>query len=73
MKKILKKYRPEEAEYYCDKHPDRVCYTELKVLSWYGSCYDTNLLTLHLCDECVKKMYGKIKKEFGIEPQENIL
>lgn len=60
----------EEAEYYCDKHPERRCYSRLETLSWYGSDYDLMSAEVHLCDECLKEMYSLIKEKFGVEPKE---
>ncbi len=70
MKKVIKEYRPEESIYYCDKHTDRECFSELQVSSWYGSKFDMNVVKVHLCDECVQKIYKFLKKEFKAEPKE---
>jgi len=70
MKKVLVEAVREDAEYYCDKHPDRQCYSELKTLSWYGSGFDNMVIEIHLCDECLKQLYAEIKKNFDIEPKD---
>lgn len=70
MKVVTQKYQSEDAKYFCDKHPDRECYSELILSSWYGSCFDMNVVTVHLCDECVKEMYALLKKEFRVEPEQ---
>ena len=70
MKQILQKYKPECAKYFCNKHPSIECYSGLEIISWYGSCYDCNKLEIHLCDECVKKMYDLLKKQFNVNPKQ---
>lgn len=70
MKQILKKFQSEEATYWCDKHPNRECFSELILSSWYGSKFDLNCVKVHLCDECVKEMYNSLKNEFKVEPEE---
>lgn len=70
MKKILVEAVREESEYYCDKHPERRCYSELKTLSWYGSQFDTTGIELHLCDECLEQLYAEIKENFNKEPKD---
>jgi hypothetical protein len=67
MKVTLQEHQNEIAKYYCDKHSDRECYSELKISSWYGSKFDMNENTIHLCDECVSNIYELIKKEFKAE------
>lgn len=70
MKVVTRKYQSEDAKYYCDKHPGKECYSELILSSWYGSGFDLNVVTAHLCDECVKEMYDLLKKEFKVEPEQ---
>lgn len=70
MKVVTQKYQSEDAKYYCDKHPERECYSELQLSSWYGSCFDMNLVKVHLCDTCVQDIYAFLKKEFKAEPKE---
>jgi hypothetical protein len=70
MKQIIQEYQPEDAKFFCDKHSDRECFSELQLISWYGSVFDLNILKVHLCDECVKEMYDYLKKEFKSEPKE---
>jgi hypothetical protein len=69
MKIIIPNSVIEEAQYFCDKHPDRECSSELKVASWYGSEFDLTGIELHLCDVCLFDMYKHIEKEFGIKPK----
>jgi len=70
MKKILQERVIEEAQYFCDKHPDRECFSEIKTMSWYGSQFDLMTVELHLCDECLKNVYSILEKEFGATPKE---
>lgn len=69
MKKVIKKYCPSEIKYFCDKHPDRECYSQLKIKSWYGSEFDTDVIEVELCDECVKNLYKYLKKKFNKTPE----
>ena len=69
MKKIIVQKALEEAEYYCDKHPDRKCYSELKTFSWYGSSYDMMGIEIHLCDECLIKVYDWLENNYKIQPK----
>lgn len=69
MKQILQKHQNEDAKYFCDKHLDRECFTQLELSSWYGSIFDLNNVEVHLCDECVKEMYSFLKKEFKVKPK----
>lgn len=70
MKKIIVQPVREEAQFFCDKHPERECYSELKTMSWYGSEFDNMVIEIHLCDECLKQLYAEIKENFGIEPKD---
>lgn len=70
MKHIIQKYQPEDAKFFCDKHPDRECFSQLELTSWYGSIFDMDNIKVHLCDVCVKEMYDHLKKEFNVEPTE---
>ena len=70
MKKIIIQKALEEAEYYCDKHPDRKCYSELKTASWYGSEFDMTGIEIHLCDECLAAMYSDLVEKFGVKPKD---
>lgn len=70
MKSIIRESVKEEAKYFCDKHPDRECYSELRTLSWYGSDFDMMGLEIHLCDECLTNMYKLLEKEFSVKPKE---
>jgi hypothetical protein len=69
MKVITSVYQAENAKYFCDKHPTKECFSELQLSSWYGSKFDLNIVKVHLCDECVKEMYGFLLKEFNVEPE----
>lgn len=71
MKKIVVQKVHEEAKFFCDKHPDRECYSELKTTSWYGSEFDMTGIELHLCDSCLFDFYKKIQQEFGVSPKDN--
>ena len=65
MKKITRRKVREEAKYFCDKHPDRECYSKLETCSWYGSGYDLMGVEIHLCDECLEKMFKYLEKKFS--------
>lgn len=73
MKQVIQQFQPEESKFFCDKHPDRECFSELHLFSWYGSIFDMNEIKIHLCDVCVKDMYDNLKKEFNVEPQEILI
>lgn len=70
MKKIIQEEALEKAEYYCDKHPDRECFTELKTASWYGSEFDMTGIEIHLCDECLKEFYKHCLETYKIKPKD---
>ena len=70
MKVITKNSVKEESKYFCDKHPDRECFSELRTISWYESKFDMTGLEIHLCDECLENMYKFFEKEFSIKPKE---
>ena len=70
MKKVLTEKVLEEAQYFCDRHPDRECFTELKTASWYGSRFDMTGIEIHLCDECLQEMYDRLFSMFGIKPHD---
>ena len=71
MKKILVEKVNEEAKFFCDKHPDRECYTEVNTMCWYGSRFDFFGMKMHLCDECMEALNKYIKENFGVEPKVN--
>lgn len=73
MKKVTTQYQPEDATFFCDKHPDRECFSELQLVSWYGSDFDMNIVKAHLCDVCVKEMYDYLKREFKTTPKEILI
>lgn len=68
MKKVIVQKTQEEAEYYCDKHPDRKCYNELKTCSWYGSKFDMMSVNINMCDNCLDEMYNLLEIKFGVKP-----
>lgn len=70
MKKILVRPIRGESKYYCDKHPDRECFSEVRTMYWYGSQFDLLNLNMNLCDECMDKFYAYVKETFGVEPVE---
>lgn len=70
MKKIIVQKALEEAQYFCDKHPDRECFSELKTASWYGSNFDMTGLEVHLCDECLTEMVKLVEEKFGVKPKD---
>jgi len=70
MKKVIVPFVREEAQYFCDKHHDKVCFSELKIISWWGSGYDLNGIEIHLCDRCLKEMYDLLYKKFKITRKE---
>ena len=70
MKKVTVEGVLEEAKYFCDKHPERECFSELKIASWYGSKFDMMGLELHLCDACLFDMYKQFQQQFGKDPKE---
>jgi hypothetical protein len=72
MKKITTQGVLEEAQYFCDKHPDRECFSELKTCSWCGSKFDMTGIEIHLCDECLEEMYKLLREKFEIEPKDII-
>lgn len=63
----------EESKFFCDKHPDTECFTEVHMLSWYGSDFDTDKLTYHLCDVCVKQLRDYMLAQFGRPELEQVL
>lgn len=70
MKKTIIETVLEEVQYFCDKHPDRECFSELKTVSWYGSKYDMTGIEIHLCDECLEELYNTLNNKFKIQPKE---
>lgn len=70
MKKIVTQKVHEEVLYYCDKHPDRECYSELRTMSWYGSQMDMLGIEIHLCDDCLMEVYDLLDKKFGVKPKD---
>lgn len=67
MKKTTVERVREEAKYFCDKHPDRECFSEIKSQVWYGSGFDLQHIKVNLCDECLEALYNYIKENFGVE------
>lgn len=70
MKRVLKESVIEEAQYFCDKHPDRECFTELKTASWYGSSFDMTGIEIHLCDECLANFYMECYDKYAVKPKD---
>lgn len=70
MKVVTKEEVMEEVKYFCDNHPDKECFSELKTMSWYGSCYDMMAVEIHLCDECMKDLYIHLNEKYKKEPEE---
>jgi len=70
MKKVLKEEVMEQAKYFCDKHPERECFSRLETISWYGSIYDMDVIELHICDECLLEIYKLLEEKFGVKPKE---
>ena len=68
MKKIITPKVHEEVKYFCDNHPERECFSDLKTSSWYGSGWDMMGVEIHLCDECFSEVYQWIEEKFGIKP-----
>jgi len=70
MKKVVIQGVLEESQFFCDKHPDRECFSELKTASWYGSNHDMTGIEIHLCDECLEEMYELLEKKFTVKPKD---
>lgn len=70
MKRILQEKVREEAQYFCDKHPERECFSELKTASWYGSQFDMTGIEIHLCDECLKDFYALCWQKYLVRPKD---
>ncbi len=70
MKKVSQPHQSEVATYFCDKHPERECATQLEMISWYGSIYDLTKVEVHLCDECVKEMRELLEQKFKVKPED---
>lgn len=70
MKQITKERQAEEAKFFCDNHPDKECFSELRINSWYGSKYDLNYLVMHLCDDCLQVVYEQFENDYHIKPTE---
>lgn len=70
MKRVKVEKVLEEAEYYCDRHPDRECFSEVKTASWYGSTHDMTGTEFHLCDECLEELYREFKAKYNVEPKD---
>lgn len=69
MKKVLTEKVLEEAQYFCDRHPDRECFSEVKSASWYGSKFDLQGIEIHLCDECMEEFYKSCVTHFNLKPK----
>jgi hypothetical protein len=73
MKKIDIPLQKEIARYFCDKHPDRECFTEINTMCWYGSKFDMTNLKMNLCDECMSKFYNMVDETFGVKPKDDFI
>ena len=62
-----------ETKFYCDKHPDRECFSEVKSASWYGSEFDMTGIELHLCDSCLFDLYKQFQRDFKVSPKDIII
>ena len=62
-----------ETKYFCDVHPDRECFSELRTASWYESKFDLTGLEIHLCDECIEEFYAYMEQKYKIKPKDVIL
>ena len=71
MKKVIVEPVREEAKFFCDKHPDREAYTEMRTICWYGSQFDLMHVKVNMCDECMEAFYKYVKEQFGVEPYED--
>ena len=59
-----------EQEFICDNKnhtSDKPAYGMITIHFWYGSKNDLKAGSIHVCDECGKKMISLLKKEFGIK------
>jgi hypothetical protein len=70
MKKIITQGVLEDAKFFCDKHPDRECFSEIKTASWYGSNFDMMGTEFHLCDECLEELYKEFKARYNVTPKD---
>ena len=68
MKINLNNSSSSDIKYYCDRHPTRECFSELKTSSWYGSKFDFTELEIHLCDECIEELYKILEQKFNVKP-----
>lgn len=73
MKRVITERVLEDAKYFCDKHPDRECYSEVKTASWYGSKFDMSGVEFHLCDECLEELYKEFLQKYGVKPKDIII
>lgn len=70
MKKISVEGVLEEAHFFCDVHPEKECFSELKTASWYGSEFDMTGVEIHLCDECLKELYRLLWNNYTVKPKD---
>lgn len=64
MKKVLQAAVPavpEVAEYYCDFHPERRAYAQLKITGGYGSDIDMQTYAFDLSDNAVQEVLAFIR------------
>lgn len=65
MKRVITPAVREEAQYYCDSCGVE-CFLELVMSAWYGSEFDLTKGTLHLCDDCWRKVKGLLKNHLKL-------
>lgn len=70
MKQIITQGVLEDAKYFCDKHHDRECFSEVKTASWYGSNFDMRGIEFHLCDECLGELYKEFGAKYNVTPKD---
>ena len=70
MKRVVIEKVLEESKYFCDKHPDRECFSEVKTASWYGSKFDMTGTEFHLCDECLEELYTEFQQKYGVNSKD---
>ncbi len=73
MKKVVTPGVLEESKYFCDRHPDRECFSEVKTASWYGSDFDMRGCEFHLCDECLEELYKHFEQTYNVKPKDIII
>jgi hypothetical protein len=64
MKKVIIPYQREEAIKLCDKHNKKTAAGNIWLTFGFGSKYDTQEMSIDLCDECADKLLKYLKTEF---------